>query len=156
MVRNFELTNDYPCQEPVTSLRGVQKKYIFASMASEVKLAFWESSSFASSVWFFTTSLQNHSQFLLPLCIFGITVNYGDSKKTMSLKFLCFFVNFFFLSCLLHRMWMLIFQLRMQSMLKERKLFSEQCRHSIIESKVEEILRYCSIVEGSCVGRKAV
>lgn len=96
VVRNFELTNDCPCQEPVTSLRGVQKKYIFASMASEVKLAFWESSSFASSVWFFTTSLQNHSQFLLPLCVFGITVNYGDSKKTRSLKFLCFFVNFFF------------------------------------------------------------
>lgn len=95
MVRNFKLTNDCPCQEPVICLRGVQKKYVFASMVNEVRLAFWESSPFASSVWFFTTSLQNHSQFLLLLCIFSITVNYGNLKKTMSLKFWCFFVHFF-------------------------------------------------------------
>jgi len=77
VVRNFELTNGCPCQ-PVIPLRGVQKKYVVVFMVSEVRLAFWESSSFASSVWFFTTSLQSHSQFLLLLCIFGITVNSGN------------------------------------------------------------------------------
>lgn len=46
---------------------------------------------------FFTTSLHNHSQFLLLLCIFGITVNSGNSRKTMNLKFLSFFfIHFFF------------------------------------------------------------
>lgn len=156
MVRNFKLTNDYPCQEPVTSLRGVQKKYIFAFMVNEVRLAFWESSSFASSVWFFVTSLQNHSQFLLLLCIFGITVNGGNSKKTMNLKFLCFFFIHFFLSCLLHRRWMLIFQLRMEGIFKEGKLLSEHCTHSIIESKVEQILRYYIIVDGSYIFSEVV
>lgn len=39
-VRNFELTNDCPFQEPVIFSRGVQKKYIFAFMVSEARLAF--------------------------------------------------------------------------------------------------------------------
>lgn len=51
---------------------------------------------------------------------------------------------------------MLIFQLRMEGVFKEGRLFSEHCRYSVIESKVQQILRYYSILEGSYIGRKVV
>lgn len=82
-------------------------------MVSEVRLAFWGSSSFLSSVWFFTTSLLSHSQFLLLQGTFGITVKW-QFKENRELVLCFFFLNYnFFVSCLLHRWWMLLTQLGM-------------------------------------------
>lgn len=39
---------------------------------------------------------------------------------------------------------------------EEGKLFSEHSRHSNIETKVVQSLRYCSAEEGSYVGRNIV
>lgn len=84
--------------------------------------------------------------------IFGITVNGGNSKEAMNLKFLSFFIQWF-LSCLLNRRWMLVFQWRIEGIFKEGTC-SLNSRHSVIESNVEQILRYYSTVEGSYIGRK--
>lgn len=40
VVQSFKLTSNYPDQEPVISLRDIQKKYLFAFMVSEVGLTF--------------------------------------------------------------------------------------------------------------------
>lgn len=44
----------------------------------------------------------------------------------------------------------------MEIIFTEEKLFFEHCRHSVTEMKVEQILRYYTVVLGSYIGRKVV
>lgn len=76
-------------------------------------------------------------------------------RKPWTLSFVLRFINFF-KSSLLRRISVLIFQWRMEIIFTEEKLFFQHCRHSVTEMKVEQILRYYTVVLGSYIGRKVV